>query len=225
VLLTGTLIRDYLLNYARPLIYTTSLSNAAIVAASCSFDLLEDGTAEKVRAWFLPHFRYQASHSTDESRAPRILVATKLAAQVLGHSTYFQEHLRASLVASSIPRHILSLPAHPRQDPSTMAQPPTPIVPLLTPRARALSAHLLAHGLNARPITWPTVPKGADRVRVCLHAGNTREELDALVGAAVVWAAGIAREERVGLERERDRIQREMGGVNPSGGEFLESKL
>lgn len=49
VLLTNTLIRDYLLNYARPLIYTTSLSNAAIIAASCSFDLLEDGTAEKVR--------------------------------------------------------------------------------------------------------------------------------------------------------------------------------
>jgi 8-amino-7-oxononanoate synthase len=52
VLLTSTLIRDYLLNYARPLIYTTSLSNAAIIAASCSFDLLEDGTAEKVRASF-----------------------------------------------------------------------------------------------------------------------------------------------------------------------------
>jgi 8-amino-7-oxononanoate synthase len=48
VILTSTLIRDYLLNYARPLIYTTALSNAAIIAASCSFDLLEDGTAEKV---------------------------------------------------------------------------------------------------------------------------------------------------------------------------------
>jgi 8-amino-7-oxononanoate synthase len=52
VVLTSTLIRDYLLNYARPFIYTTSLSKAAILAASCSFDLLEDGTAEKVRASF-----------------------------------------------------------------------------------------------------------------------------------------------------------------------------
>jgi hypothetical protein len=48
VLLTNTLIRDYLLNYARPLIYTTSLSNLAVIAASCSFDLLEDGTADRV---------------------------------------------------------------------------------------------------------------------------------------------------------------------------------
>ena len=49
VLLTNTLIRGYLLNYARPSIYTESLSNVAFLAASCSFDLLEDGTAERVR--------------------------------------------------------------------------------------------------------------------------------------------------------------------------------
>ena len=60
---------------------------------------------------------------------------------------------------------------------------------------------------------------------MCLHAGNTREELDVLVGAAVVWAAGIALEESVGLERERIRVPMEMGGVNPNGEEFLESKL
>ena len=48
MLLTNTLIRDYLLNYARPLIYTTALSNLTVIAASCSFDLLEDGTADRV---------------------------------------------------------------------------------------------------------------------------------------------------------------------------------
>lgn len=48
VLLTNTLVRDYLLNYARPLIYTTALSNANIVAASCSFDMLENGVAGEV---------------------------------------------------------------------------------------------------------------------------------------------------------------------------------
>ena len=43
-------------------------------------------------------------------------------------------------------------------------------------------------GLNARPITWPTVPKGADRIRVCLHARNTREEVDRLVDGMIEWA-------------------------------------
>ncbi|KAH8984364.1 pyridoxal phosphate-dependent transferase [Lactarius hatsudake] len=195
VLLTNTLIRDYLLNYARPLIYTTSLSNLAVIAASCSFDLLEDGTADR------------------------------LAARVLDHSVYFQERLRVSLAASSIPPRILSLPAH-LQHPSK-TQLPTPIIPILTPRARALSAHLLTHGVNARPITWPTVPKGTDRVRVCLHAGNTRAELDTLVDSAIAWAAAVAREEGVGQERGRLRIQEDVRVMGTGGGEglLLQSKL
>ena len=114
------------------------------------------------------------------SRAPVLPAAVKLAAQVFDHATYFLESLTVSLTASSVPPHILSLPAHLRLQPS-MTQPPTPIIPLLTHRARALSAHLLAHGLNALPVSFPTVPKGA----VCFHAGNTRAELDRLVSATV----------------------------------------
>lgn len=45
--------------------------------------------------------------------------------------------------------------------------------------------------MNARPITWPTVPKGKDRVRVCLHAGNTEEEVTKLAKEMVVWALGV----------------------------------
>lgn len=48
VLLVTPLVRDYLLNYARSLIYTTSLSYANIISADCSFDLLEDGTVVQV---------------------------------------------------------------------------------------------------------------------------------------------------------------------------------
>ena len=50
MLLITPLVRDYLLNYARSLIYTTSLSHANIIAADCSFDLLESGEADKVHA-------------------------------------------------------------------------------------------------------------------------------------------------------------------------------
>jgi len=42
--------------------------------------------------------------------------------------------------------------------------------------------------MNARPITWPTVPKGKDRVRVCLHAGNMKEDVDRLIRGIVAWA-------------------------------------
>jgi 8-amino-7-oxononanoate synthase len=150
----------------------------------------------------------------------------QLAAQVLEHSIYLQKQLRASLAASSIPAHILTLPAHiQKHHQPSMAQPPTPIIPLLTPRARDLSAHLLTHGLNARPISWPTVPKGTDRVRVCLHAGNTREEIDALVNASIAWAADIRKTQKAGPEGDRARIEESVGRIGPSRGEFLLSKL
>jgi 8-amino-7-oxononanoate synthase len=48
IILTSPLIRDYLLNYARSLIYTTSLSYANIIAADSSFDMLTDGIAQQV---------------------------------------------------------------------------------------------------------------------------------------------------------------------------------
>ena len=149
----------------------------------------------------------------------------KLAAHVHELSTYLQERLRASLDASSIPSHILTLPVQQQQ--LSTAQPPGPVISLLTPRARALSAHLLAHGLNARPMNWPIVPKGTDRVRVCLHAGNTRSDIDALVNASISWAAGIVQDERAGPEGYRTRIEESMGGMGQSGveGNLLRSKL
>ena len=74
--------------------------------------------------------------------------------------------------------------------------------------------------MNARPITWPTVPKGKDRVRICLHAGNSRSEVDRLIEAILEWAQGIV-EKRKGEARMREK--------NEAGGRvvriLMESKL
>lgn len=83
----------------------------------------------------------------------------------------------------------------------------------MTPLPRPLSAHLRTRGLNARPITWPTVPKGKDRVRVCLHAGNTREEVDSLCDGIREWARA---------QIEENKGSRENVGVE---GGFIEAKL
>ena len=45
---TSTLIWDYMINYARSFIYTTSISYANIIAIDSSFDLLERGALEPV---------------------------------------------------------------------------------------------------------------------------------------------------------------------------------
>jgi hypothetical protein len=60
---------------------------------------------------------------------------------------------------------------------------------------------------------------------VCLHAGNTRAEIDALVNTSIAWAAGIGQDERAGLEGDRTGVEGSVGGMGPSGGNLLGSKL
>ncbi|KAK1215058.1 hypothetical protein PQX77_022348 [Marasmius sp. AFHP31] len=147
LLVSTPLITKYLLNYARPLVYTTALSNMAVIAAGCSFDLLEDGTAET------------------------------LAKKVLSNSKAFTHTLRRRLREEGAGRDIIRVGVGVgvgEEDKEKELDDYAPIIPILTPPggggtyspAHDLSSHLLnKYSILARPITWPTVPKGDDRVR------------------------------------------------------------
>ncbi|MDE0243838.1 MAG: 8-amino-7-oxononanoate synthase [Gammaproteobacteria bacterium] len=50
-------------------------------------------------------------------------------------------------------------------------------------RITRVSGVLRSRGLAALPIRAPTVPAGEERIRVCLHAHNTREEIELLFNA------------------------------------------
>lgn len=63
----------------------------------------------------------------------------------------------------------------------------SPIVPIFTDRAKSLAAHCQYHGLMVRAIVAPTVPQGTDRVRICLHAGNSDGDCDRLCTAVEQW--------------------------------------
>lgn len=65
--------------------------------------------------------------------------------------------------------------------------PTSPIIPLFTLYARSLAQHCQQKGFMLRPIVAPTVPAGQDRVRLCLHAGNTFEEVQGLCKEIEVW--------------------------------------
>jgi len=59
----------------------------------------------------------------------------------------------------------------------------TPIQVVIVPgndAVRAVAARLQATGLDVRPILYPTVPKGSERLRIVLHAFNTVEEIKML---------------------------------------------
>lgn len=54
ILLCSPLIREYLINYARPLIYTTFLSYPALAAIRASYTYLQCGKTEVVSTRAIP---------------------------------------------------------------------------------------------------------------------------------------------------------------------------
>ena len=81
-------------------------------------------------------------------------------------------------------------PAHGAGRPllSVSLEPPrSAIFSVETCRPRELAAFCQAAGYLVRPIMPPTVPAGSERVRVCLHAGNSEAEIRGLVAAMGRW--------------------------------------
>lgn len=61
-------------------------------------------------------------------------------------------------------------------------------------QVKAASNHLLEAGFDVRPLMSPTVRRGEELLRVCLHAFNTHEEVhNLLVGCAVTATKGTKR--------------------------------
>lgn len=65
--------------------------------------------------------------------------------------------------------------------------PTSPIVSLRTSQPRLLASACQQDGYVVRAIMPPTIPEGKERVRVCLHAGNTEEQIDGLVRTIQAW--------------------------------------
>ncbi|GAA5956672.1 hypothetical protein JCM21900_002333 [Sporobolomyces salmonicolor] len=165
VVLSSPLIRSYLINYARPLIYSTVMPYMNVLAIEKSLETLEDGEGD------LPAAHVHHLASTLISRLSSFLTPSS---------------------SVSLPAHLLP-PLYPSLSLSQVHPPTSPIIPLLTPFPRPLSAFLREKGFLVRPITYPTVPVGEERVRVCLHAGNTVEEVEALAVGIRTW---VERDER-----------------------------
>lgn len=65
--------------------------------------------------------------------------------------------------------------------------PRSPIFSVLSSEPKALAAYCQGKGFVVRGIVPPTVPAGAERIRICLHPGNTVVEIEALVAVIADW--------------------------------------
>jgi 8-amino-7-oxononanoate synthase len=163
-----------------------------------SLDMLENGTVSKLSA-----------HLTSLTQTFLALIKNRLA---FGPESDIDPNTNTTTFRNpkcvTIPTRLVKLPSFllsPASD--SQSPPPSPIVPLLTPTPHSLSAFLAAHySIVARPITYPTVPKGENRLRVCLHAGNSYEEVERLVQGIEEWVAKQIKEER-GEKHHTERVQ------------------
>ena len=53
-----------------------------------------------------------------------------------------------------------------------------------------------------RPIVAPTVPRGLERVRVCVHAGNTADEIAGLCSTIEAWLVQELEEDERGVIKD-----------------------
>lgn len=129
IVLGSETLREYLINFSRPFIYTTALPPASVRAIGAAYQLMPQ----------LGWERMQLRRLIDRWRSAAI--------------------------------------GYDRSDSTTPIQ--VVIVPGNT-AVKEVAGRLQAAGLDVRPILYPTVPRGSERLRIVLHSFNTEEEVDRL---------------------------------------------
>lgn len=128
-------LKDFLINFAKPFIYTTALTPHTLATIITSHTFLHE-LSEMPKARLKENINYFKS---------------QISAQKLN------EHFIASETA--IQCCIVSG----------------------TKKVKLLSKKLIDKGFNVRAILAPTVPEGQERLRICLHSFNSKEEIGLLI--------------------------------------------
>ncbi|MBA3722265.1 MAG: pyridoxal phosphate-dependent aminotransferase family protein [Parachlamydiaceae bacterium] len=119
-------LREYLINFSRPFIYTTALPLHALVAIKCAYQILPNLNKER------SHLRSLITHI-------QTLIKTGFGSQI---------------------QFVKVKNNH---------------------EAHQLSQYLAKNGFDVRSILSPTVPRGEECLRICLHAFNTIHETNELI--------------------------------------------
>ncbi len=139
-------LRNYLINFARPFIYTTALPPHTLLSLQLTFPYLQEHKELMVR---------------------------------LKENIAFYLQLKQEMLDSLLPAGV-------------QINSRSPIQAIVFPGAAAvkkLGEELGQQGFEVRPILSPTVPVGKERLRICLHTFNSKDEIKALVQALAQFLA------------------------------------
>jgi len=181
--------RLYLINYARTLIYTTAMSFPSLVSIEVTYNFLMSRQAEPL----LQHLRHLIQYTN------KLLQA--LSTRLPGPTDLF--HLP------------ISARSRMRNSENTSSIAMTPVIPIITSLPRSLAAYCQRNGFMVRPIVAPTVPRGEERVRICLHAANTTSEVGELMRVMEEW---VIAQSTVKTEGKMTEGQGKSVGVGDGGG-------
>ncbi|GAB3779045.1 pyridoxal phosphate-dependent aminotransferase family protein [Spirosoma horti] len=130
------ILRQYLINFARPFIYTTALPPHSLLAIRCA------------------HAHISQNPGASDQLHKQLAYFRQRVGEVLPSTTWTD---------SQSPIQCLLIPGN--------------------DRARAVAAEAQRIGLDVRAILSPTVPAGQERLRLCVHAFNTTNEIDKLLAS------------------------------------------
>lgn len=125
-------LKDYLINFSRPLIYTTALPPNAIERILFALQTVQ--TADQQRNHLADNIQYFRQKSAE---------------------------LSLNILESHSPIQGLIIPGN--------------------TAAKKKAKTLTDNGFLVKAILSPTVPKGQERIRICLHSFNTKKEIDQLL--------------------------------------------
>ena len=131
------LLRDYIINFSRPFIYSTGPSLHQVFSLQASLDELEN------------------SDDARDALNDRI--------------SYFQDEIKNANLALQFLKS------------------DSPIQAIIIPgnaEVKKIADKIIQHGFQVKPILAPTVKSGTERIRICIHSFNTREEIKNLISAA-----------------------------------------
>lgn len=76
--------------------------------------------------------------------------------------------------------------------------------------------HLAIANMNAYPISYPTVPKGAGRIRLVFHAHNSEEDIDRLIAVVADWVTEMRELAHQGVKDAVPAAMRMVYAMQPS---------
>lgn len=164
IVVGSRLLKNYLINFARPLIYTTALPFHNLASIKCAYELLiSQPGLQKALAARVGLFKQLMKNNGAGSRAD--------------HQVSSVDDPLSPADNPLSPGEGTTLPGE------TDSTAHSPVQTVMVPGNKAVreaADQLQAAGLDVRPILSPTVPEGKERLRICLHLFNTEDEIKKL---------------------------------------------